>query len=251
MSSEKTAATTNQNSTETQSNTLRVDVWSDIVCPFCYIGKRHLEDALKRTGLEESVDIVWHSFELAPEAETNPEASIYEELAKRKGWSVEQSRQIHDQMEERARQSGLEYHFDRTIPANSFRAHRLLHLAKDHGCQDEIKESLLKAYFTDGKNIDDESVLVETGIRHGLQEADIQDALTSETIAEEIQSDIQSARQIGIQGVPFFVLNQKYALSGAQPVEVFVDALETVKEELGLETFNGEDSVACGPDGCC
>lgn len=250
MSSERTTTTTNRNSSMTETQTLQIDVWSDIVCPFCYIGKRHLEDALKRTGLGDSVDIVWHSFELAPEAETNTEANIYEELASRKGWSVEQSKQIHDQMEERAKQAGLDFHFDRTIPANSFRAHRLLHLAKRHGCQDEIKENLLKAYFTDGKNIDDESVLIRTGIYHGLKEAEIRDALTSETIAEEIQSDIQAAQRIGIQGVPFFVLNQKYAISGAQPVDVFVDALEKLREEQGIEVFSGENGEACGPEGC-
>lgn len=237
--------------TNRQADPIQMDVWSDIVCPFCYIGKRHLEEALEKTGLEDSVEVVWHSFELAPEAETNPEASIYEELAKRKGWSVEQSRQIHDQMEGRAKEVGLDYHFDRTIPANSFRAHRLLHLAKEHGCQDVVKEGLLKAYFTDGKNIDDESVLMEVGSEHGLLEMDIREAMKSEKVADAIKADIGAARRIGIQGVPFFVLNKKYAISGAQPVEVFVDALEKVKEEQGVEILSGENGEACGPDGGC
>jgi len=227
------------------------DVWSDIVCPFCYIGKRNFENALEQTGLAEFVKVVWHSFELAPDAKTNPGTTIYEELGKRKGWSLEQSRKIHMQMEQRAKESGLEYDFDQTVPANSFKAHRLLHLARKHGVQNEVKESLLKGYFTDGKNIDDEDYLVETGIEAGLNEEIIRIALKSEATEKEVREDIESARKLGIQGVPFFVLNQKYAISGAQPVEVFVEALEKVKSEMGIQSLNNDDTAFCGPDGNC
>lgn len=215
-----------------QAKTMVIDVWSDIVCPFCYIGKRNLEKALEQAGLSELANVVWHSFELAPDAQTSPGSTIYEELGKRKGWSPEQSRQIHKQMEQRAKASGLEYDFDRTVPANSFRAHRLLHLAKEHGVQDDVKESLLKGYFTDGKNIDDEAFLVETGKQFGLSEDEVRNSLKSDAFEKEVREDIESARRLGIQGVPFFILNQKYALSGAQPVEVFVEALEKVKSEM-------------------
>jgi predicted DsbA family dithiol-disulfide isomerase len=231
--------------------TIQVDIWSDIVCPFCYIGKRNFEHAVEQAGMKDYVKVVWHSFELAPGIQTNPEASIYEELGKRKGWSLEQSKQIHKQMEQRAKQSGLEYHFDKTIPANSFQAHRLLHLAKKHDVQNEVKEILLKGYFTDGKNIDDEQFLVEAGMKAGLNEEDVHQALESNAIEQEIRKDIESARQLGIQGVPFFVLNQKYAISGAQPTEVFVEALKKVKEELNLENVSNSDGAVCGPDGNC
>ncbi len=227
-----------------------VDIWSDIVCPFCYIGKRNFENALKQSGLKDSVKVVWHSFELAPDAQTKPDASIYEELAKRKGWSTEQSKQIHKQMEQRAKESGLNYDFDKTIPANSFQAHRLLHLAKKKGVQNEVKEKLFKAYFTDGKNIDDEELLIQIGKVAGLKEEEIRSALMSSDIEKEIKEDIQNARKLGIQGVPFFVLDQKYALSGAQPVEAFVQALEKVKEERNTEKSSVEGEV-CGPDGNC
>lgn len=234
-----------------QTESMVIDVWSDIVCPFCYIGKRNLENALEQTGLSELVNVVWHSFELAPDTRTNLGATIYEELGKRKGWSTEQSKQIHKQMEQRAKESGLEFDFDQTVPANSFKAHRLLHLAKKHGVQDDVKESLLKGYFTDGKNIDDDAWLVETGKQFGLSDEEVRNALQSDDIEKEVREDIESARKLSIQGVPFFILNQKYALSGAQPVEVFVEALEKVKEELGIQPLNSDDPAFCGPEGNC
>lgn len=232
-----------------QTETLTIDVWSDIVCPFCYIGKRNLEKALEQTGLKDIAKVTWHSFELAPEAQTNPVATIYEVLGKRKGWSLEQSKQIHNQMEQRAKQAGLEYNFDKTVPANSFKAHRLLHLAKNHNVQNEVKEKLFKGYFTDGKNIDDEEYLLKTGLRSGLNEKEIREILVSRGIEQEIRKDIEDARKLGIQGVPFFIFNQKYSVSGAQPVEVFVEALEKVKEELNLDDHTVENNTFCGPDG--
>jgi protein disulfide-isomerase len=215
-----------------------IDIWSDIVCPFCYIGKRHFEEAVERTGLKENIKVVWHSFELAPDAETKPGSSIYEELAKRKGWSLEQSKQIHQQMEQRAKESGLEYNFGKTIPANSFKAHRLLHLANKQRVQNEVKELLLQGYFTNGKNIDDEETLIKIGEDAGLHEGDIREAMNSNSIEKEVREDIENARKLGIQGVPFFVLNQKYAISGAQPVETFIEGLEKVKSEIGFQSEN-------------
>ncbi len=218
-----------------QTETMTVEVWSDVVCPFCYIGKRNFENALEQAGLTDNVDVVWRSFELAPDARTNPDANIYEELGKRKGWSLEQSKQIHRQMEQRAKESGLTFDFSLTVPANSFNAHRLLHLAGKHGVQNEVKESLLKGYFTDGENIDDEDYLIETGSKAGISEKEIRNALQSDVIEKEVVADIGSARKLGINGVPFFVLNQKYALSGAQPVDLFIESLEKAKGEMNLE----------------
>lgn len=234
-----------------KTETLTVDIWSDIVCPFCYIGKRNFENAVEQTGLKEIVYIVWHSFELAPDAQTNPDASIYEELGKRKGWSLEQSKQIHKQMEQKAKQSGLKYDFDKTVPANSYKAHRLLHLAKKQDVQNEMKELLLKGYFTDGKNIDNEEYLVETGKKAGIKADDIHKALQSDSIENEIREDIIKARKLGIQGVPFFILNGKYSVSGAQPVEVFVGALEKLKKEMNLKNISDADGAVCGTDRSC
>lgn len=239
-----------KNSTpDRQTDAMVVDVWSDIVCPFCYIGKRNLENAIEQAGLSNKVNVVWHSFELAPDAQSNPGSTIYEELGKRKGWSPEQSTQIHKQMEQRAKASGLKYDFDQTVPANSFNAHRLLHLAKKNGVQNAVKESLFKGYFTDGKNIDNEAYLLKTGKKFGLSEEEVHNALQSDDIENEICEDIDNARKLGIQGVPFFILNQKYAISGAQPVEVFVEALEKVKSEINLD--NETTGLSCGSDQNC
>jgi len=210
---------------------MKIDIWSDIVCPFCYIGKRHLEQALEQSGLKDSVEIEWHSFELDPTAVTRPEASIYEELGRRKGWSVEQSKQIHDQMEERARLAGLDYDFSKTIPANSRRAHRLLHLAKENGVQDAVKEHLLYGYFTEGMNIDDTTYLVEVGLRHGMAKDAVLVAIESAVLDKEVDADIETARRLGIQGVPFFVIDMKYGISGAQPVEAFVEVFKEVAQQ--------------------
>ena len=210
---------------------MKIDIWSDIVCPFCYIGKRHLEQALEQSGLKDSVEIEWHSFELAPDAVTRPEASIYEELGRRKGWSLEQSKQIHDQMEARARLAGLDYDFSRVIPANSRRAHRLLHLAKSSGMQDAVKEHLLRGYFTEGRNIDEDVYLVEVGVAHGIGQAEVLEAINSVQVDHEVTADIETARRLGIQGVPFFVLDMKYGISGAQPVDVFVEAFTEIAQK--------------------
>lgn len=234
-----------------QSNLVTVDVWSDIVCPFCYIGKRNLEKALEITGLSKSTNIIWHSFELAPDAVTDPKVSIYEALGKRKGWNLDQSKLIHKQMEQRALESGLVYNFDRTIAANSFRAHRLLHLALKRGVQSEAKEVLLKAYFTDGMNIDDENTLIQLGTSIGLIDAEIREALLNESTALEVRKDIDAARALGINGVPFFVFNQKYAISGAQPVDVFVQALTKVSEEFRSDNLSSDEIDSCGVDGAC
>lgn len=227
---------------------ITVEIWSDVICPFCYIGKRHFEQALKSKGLEEDVEITWRSFELAPDAQTNPEKSIYEVLSERKGWSSEQTKMMHEQVSQKASDAGLVYDFDKTIPANSFRSHQLLHLAKEKGVQDEIKERLLKAYFTEGKNIDDVATLIEIGKMEGLSEEEISAALESEKIKSAVQEDISMARQMGIQGVPFFVFDRTYAVSGAQPVEAFEQALAKINEERLEVIQDSEQGDSCAVD---
>lgn len=233
-----------------QENKINIDIWSDIVCPFCYIGKRNFEAALEQNGLKDKVDVTWHSFELSPDAETNPEATIYEDLATRKGWTVENSRQIHKQVTETAKEAGLDYNFDIAVPANSKNAHRLLHLAKKHNVQNEVKESLFRAYFTEGKNIDDEQTLAEIGLDAGLLKEDVVETLENKRFESEIMTDIQEASNIGVQGVPFFVFNRKYGVSGAQPVQAFADVFQKVSEEMGIDT-DKEDPAFCAPDGNC
>lgn len=232
-----------------EENKISIDIWSDIVCPFCYIGKRNFEAALEQNGLKEKVDVTWHSFELSPDAVTNPDANVYDDLAARKGWTPENSRQIHQQVTERAKEAGLDYNFDIAVPANSKNAHRLLHLAKKHNVQDEVKESLFKGYFIEGKNIDDAQILTEIGLTVGLTAEDVKETLENKLFEAEIMADIREASNIGVQGVPFFVFNRKYGVSGAQPVLAFSDLFQKVSEEMGIDAE--EDSVSCTTDGNC
>jgi len=226
---------------------MKVEVWSDIVCPFCYIGKRNLEKALSETGMAESTEILWRSFELDPEAVTNPDISIYEHLANRKGWTLEYSRQMHGHVAKMAKEAGLEYNFDNSFPVNSMKAHRLLHLARKKSVQNEFKELLLKAHFTEGKNIDDFSVLLDTGVKAGLGKEEIEQTLNSERFTDDVRKDIARAREAGVRGVPYFVFNERYAVAGAQPPDVLIRIINEIKSN---SSNSDNTSTAANPDLC-
>jgi predicted DsbA family dithiol-disulfide isomerase len=205
---------------------LTVEIWSDVVCPWCYIGKRRFEAAVER--FDGDVEVVWRSFELDPGAPATREHSAAEHLASKYGMSVEQAEASHAQMTELAAQEGLEYHFEKARGGNSFDAHRLIHVANAHGKQAEAQERVMRAYFTEGVPIGDREALIALGADLGL---DARAALESDEYAEAVRADELLAQQIGIQGVPFFVLNRRYGVSGAQPAEVLVQALETAAGE--------------------
>jgi predicted DsbA family dithiol-disulfide isomerase len=229
---------------------MKVEIWSDIMCPFCYIGKRRFEAALAEFAPQAYVQVQWRSFELDPNMKTVPGQSIHELLAERKGISVAQGRQMNNQMAQTAAEVGLAFHFDKTIPANTFNAHRLIHLAAAHGRQDAAKERILYAYFTEGLNIDDAATLTQLGTELGLPEAEVAQLFQTDAYAQDVRHDEYQARQIGVRGVPFFVFDDKYAVSGAQPKEVFLEVLEKVWEERQPAVV-GADGPACGPDGDC
>ncbi|NVJ64664.1 MAG: DsbA family oxidoreductase, partial [Flavobacteriaceae bacterium] len=198
---------------------MKIEIWSDVMCPFCYIGKRHLEKALEDFSGKDQVEMVWKSFQLNPDMPESSDENVYEYLAKAKGISLEQSKQMHERVEEMAQNAGLNYNFDIAKVANSFKAHRVLQLAKRNNLGDALKEELLKAYFTEGKNVSDKQVLVELSEKVGMTADDVELALTNDSFANYVNNDIDEARQIRVQGVPFFVFDRKYAISGAQPVE--------------------------------
>jgi predicted DsbA family dithiol-disulfide isomerase len=227
---------------------LKVEIWSDVMCPFCYIGKRRFENALEQFEHKDAVEVVWKSFQLDPEMQSNTGISLYQYLADRKGMSLERSEQMHQQMTNMAAELGLEYNFDKAVIGNSFDAHRLSHLAKQHGVQDELEEALFKAYFTEGKNIADKSDLLALGTAIGLNAEDISQTLNSSQYAEEVKHDIYEGEQVGVRGVPFFVLGDKYAVSGAQQTDTFLGALNQTWNEVNTETIDGP---VCGPDGDC
>jgi predicted DsbA family dithiol-disulfide isomerase len=203
---------------------LTVEIWSDVVCPWCYIGKRRFEAAL--ADFPHEVNTVWRSFELDPAAPATREHSASEHLAEKYGMSVEQAEASHAKMTALAAQEGLEYHFDKTRGGNSFDAHRLIHLAAAHGKQAEAQERVMRAYFTDGVAIGDREALVALAADLGLDPDEARAVLEGDAYADAVREDELLARRIGIQGVPFFVLDRRYGVSGAQPADALVQALE-------------------------
>lgn len=205
---------------------MKVEIWSDIMCPFCYIGKRRFEKALEQFEHKDNVEITWKSFQLNPEMKTSPGKSINEYLAEIKGWSIEQAKEVNDRVTQMAKGVGLKYDFDKAVVANSFDAHRLIQLAKSKGKGDIAEEYLFRAYFTEGKNIADHSVLTEAGTEIGLDAAEVKRMLEGKGYAENVEEDINESQQIGVRGVPFFVFDRKYAVSGAQETETFLEVLQ-------------------------
>ena len=205
---------------------MKVEIWSDVMCPFCYIGKRRFEEALAQFNSADEVEIVWKSYQLNPDLKTDPSINIHQYLADAKGWHLDQARQMNQQVTEMAESVGLTYDFDRAIVANSFDAHRLSHLAAQHGLGNAAEEALFKAYFTEGKNIADKETLIELGESIGLAAADVKQMLSTDAFADAVKHDIAEAQQLGVRGVPFFVFDRKFAVSGAQPTEVFLQTLE-------------------------
>jgi predicted DsbA family dithiol-disulfide isomerase len=210
---------------------LKIEIWSDIACPFCYIGKRTLEMALAETGMQKQVEIEYKSFQLDPEAAFVEGIDLYETLAERKGWTIDQAKQISNQVVERAAEVGVVFNMAEVKPANTLNAHRLLHLAKMLGVQIEAKELLLNAYFTTGQNISDWGVLETISDQLNIPSNAFHELRTGELYKAEVENDIYEARTMGVSGVPCFVFERKYGISGAQPQAHFVQTLK----ELALE----------------
>lgn len=195
---------------------MKVDIWSDIRCPFCYIGKRKFETALAKFPQKDKVEVEWHSFELEPGVKTDTGVNLHDYLAQRKNICRESSVQLNKQVTETAKQVGLDYNFDTAVIANSFDAHRLIQLAKLNGLGDAAEERLFKAYFTEGKDISDHLTLIILGDEIGLSGKTIKQILDSDEFADEVRYDERQAQELGINGVPFFVMNERYGVSGAQ-----------------------------------
>lgn len=232
---------------------MKVEIWSDVMCPFCYIGKRRFENALQQLPFKDSIEVEWKSFQLDPTMQHEPGKSIHQYLAERKGFSLQKAKELNDHVTGMAAGEGLQYNFDKAVVANSFDAHRFSHLATQHGKGDAAEESLFKAYFTEGKNIADKETLTQLGTDIGLDAAEVKKVLDENTYAQNVQQDIAEAEALGVRGVPFFVIDRKYAVSGAQSAEVFHQALETAytewkKENNNFTTIQGE---VCSTDGDC
>lgn len=235
-------------------NILKVQIWSDIMCPFCYIGKRRIEAALQNFEHKNAVEIEWKSFQLDAGFIASPEDNLVGHLAEKYRKDRDWAQDMLDNMTQNAKNSGLDFHFEKAVMANSLNAHRLLHLAKKHNLANDLEELLFKAYLTDGKNVNDLNTLKTLGLEVGLNAEAVDEVLHSDAYATEVQQDIKEAQAIGVQGVPFFVFDSKYAVSGAQHVETFVKTLEKVWEEGKFEikpiVLNTTDGDSCGIEGC-
>ncbi|UZR97856.1 DsbA family oxidoreductase [Chondrinema litorale] len=236
---------------------MKVEIWSDVMCPWCYVGKRRFEKALAQFPQADQIEVEWKSFQLMPGLKTDASVNINEFLAREKGVSLDQAKQMNDQVSQVAASVGLNYQFDKVVPANTFNAHRFLHFAKTQGKQNEAKERLMHAFFIEGKNLDDKAVLLELGKELGLAEEALTKAINEESFANEVVSDIAEGQKLGLSGVPFFVFNRKYGVSGAQETGVFLRAIEESfadwKNNQPLTDIKGSDSHghSCGHDGCC
>ncbi|SIN70083.1 DsbA family oxidoreductase [Chitinophaga niabensis] len=229
---------------------MKIDIWSDVACPFCYIGKRHLEAALEQFPHKNEVEVTWHNFELDPNASRDNKEDQYTLLARKYGMSREQAIENTDRVAASGEKAGLAFEFDKVIPTNTFDAHRLIQFAAQHGKQDEMEERLFSAYFMEGKHISNKETLLAIAKDLGL---DATEVLNSDAYTKEVRKDEADAQSLGIRGVPFFVFDMKYAVSGAQPVDAFTQTLQKVWEETHppVELIRTGDKGETCEDGSC
>ena len=229
---------------------MQVEIWSDIMCPFCYIGKRNFEAGMNQFSNAAQIEVIWKSFQLDPTIPQDEEITdnVFQYLADRKGISYEQALSMHKDVVQTAKNAGLEYNFDKAVVANSFKAHRMIQLAKTKNMGDEAEERLFKAYFTEGKNFGKTEVLIQLGIEIGLTEDDVLESQSNDLFAQQVMNDIQEAQQLGVNGVPFFVFDRKYAISGAQPSHSFMQVLEKSYDEFAEAQISNKLQIENGPN---
>lgn len=235
---------------------MKVEIWSDIMCPFCYIGKKNYEAALKQVPGAEDVQIEWKSFQLDPTIPNDGSSqSELAYLAERKGMSEAQAKGMLENVTNTAKASGITMNFGSVIVANTLNAHRLLHFAKSKQLGSELKEKLFEAHFMDGVNVGDFDELIRLAAAVGLDADESRKVLESDAYAYEVSQDIQEAQNIGVRGVPFFVIDRKYAISGAQPVDVFAQTLDKSlaewKETQSKSGFDVISGPSCSPEEGC
>lgn len=235
---------------------LTIDVWSDIACPWCYVGKRRLEAALARFPFRDQVRITWHSFELDPSAPPVRDASqsYTQRLAAKYGTGAAQAQGMIDRMVQTAALDGITMDFSHIKSGNTFHAHRLLHLAKARGLQHELAERFMRGYLSEGIAIGEPEQLLRMAVDVGLDADEVSGVLGGDLYEREVRQDQRDARELGVSGVPFFLLGRRYAVSGAQPADLLLEALTKTWEELPepIVTLGGDtaEGAVCGPEGC-
>lgn len=233
---------------------MRIEIWSDVVCPWCYIGKRRLENALAAFEHAGEVEVVWRSFQLDPSAPAVPVETVAESLGRKYGGGAEAGRAMIDRVEAVAAEEGLLFRHHASLRVSTVDAHRILHLALDSGgpvLQGRLKEALLAAYFVETENVADRATLTRIATDVGLDPTRVAEVLAGTEYAEAVEADIREASALGANGVPFYVIDRKYGVSGAQPAETFVQVLERAWTDLHPQLdLVGGGAEACGPDGC-
>jgi predicted DsbA family dithiol-disulfide isomerase len=236
---------------------MKVEIWSDVVCPWCYIGKRRFEAALAELPYRDRIEVEWKAFELDPTSVSAPAGTVVgprdqaTRLAEKYGTDVDSAQRMVDDVVAQAAGDGLEYRLDRAIPANTVDAHQVIHLAGLRGVQDAVNERLLRGYFTEGEAVGDRDTLVRLAAEAGLDADEVRAALDEGRYVAAVRADEAEARSLGIRGVPFFVVDRRYGVSGAQPADVLRQVLDKAwGERAPLIPVVGGDATVCGPDGC-
>jgi predicted DsbA family dithiol-disulfide isomerase len=229
---------------------MKVEIWSDVACPFCYIGKHRFEEGLERFEHKDGVTVEYRGFQLDPNASREPDRDLYDVLARKFGISREQAIGMNRRVAEQGREAGIDFRFGDVIPSNTFDAHRLIKFAGRHGKEREVVELLFEAYFTAGRNVADPAALLDVAEKAGLDRKAAEEMLASDAHADEVRADGLEASRLGARGVPFFVINRKYGVSGAQPTEVFLDALRRAWEDEHPLVMTGGQGDGC-EDGAC
>lgn len=205
---------------------MKIEIYSDIVCPFCYIGKTKLEKALAQFEHRDAVEIIWRAYQLNPDTETDTSITSLEHFCKTKGITPIEGRNMYDNATRIAKDNGLVFNLYDAVPANTFRAHQFSAFAASKGIQNQVEADLFAAYFTEGKNIDSLSTFIEIGQKYNLSATEIEAVFENNTFADKVQNDIEKAHEFGITAVPFFIFDNKYAIKGAQPTEHFLEVLK-------------------------
>lgn len=227
---------------------MKIEVWSDIGCPWCYIGKHRLDTALSGFAHADEVEVIWRSYQLDPDAPRVSDLNLNQMLSKKHGLPPAQAVEMNDQMRQLGAKEGLTYRFDIARYGNSFDAHRLIHLARQHGLQSAMEDRLFAAHFGEGQALGDPDTLLALAVEAGLPEAEVRDLLAGDAFADQVRADTEEARRLNVRGVPFVVIDEKYALPGAQSVKVISDALQQAWTEAHpVKTL----AVAADADGYC
>ncbi len=229
---------------------MKIEIWSDFACPFCYIGKTRFEEALSQFEHKDQVEVLYKAYQLNPNAPKVADAPAHVMFAKSHGMSEADAKEKFKMITGMAKQAGLTYHYDKLQMTNTFDAHRLAKLASEKGIEDKLTSVLMKAYFTDGLNLADFDTLVTLVTSVGLDEKEVKEVLESSKYGDTVQNQITEGRTIGVQGVPFFVINRKYGVSGAQQTDYFLQALRQIwAEENPLQTMG--EGETCSDEGEC